>query len=55
MTLYLAAMVGEILVEELAKIADQYVLIAIIFVVCLMILGLIIRGIKALFRAIFRR
>ena len=53
--LFLAAQVGEVLTRELEKIANQYITLAIIFVACLMILALIIRGIKALFRAIFRR
>lgn len=53
--IFLAAQVGEVLTRELGKIANQYVVLAIIFVACLMILAVIIRGIKALFRLIFKR
>ena len=50
-----STVIADILVAELAKIADAYVFYGLIFIICLLILGLIIRGVKSFFRMIFKK
>lgn len=47
--------ITEVLVNELEKIAEAYAFYGLILVICLMILGLIIRGVKSFFRRIFKK
>jgi hypothetical protein len=51
----LSSVIADVLAAELAKIAEAYAIYGIIFVVCLLILGLIIRGVKSFFRGIFKK
>ena len=51
----LSSIIAEVLKEELFKISLQIAFYGLIFVICLLILGLIIRKIKTLFRKLFKK
>ena len=51
----LSSVIAEVLREELWKISLQIAFYGLIFIICLLILGFIIKGIKTLFRKIFKK
>lgn len=51
----LSTVIADILATELWKIAIEIAILGIIFIICLLIVGLFIRGVKSFFRRIFKK